>query len=161
MYFTYLAAISHSIGVNNKSPRSLKHLSAVIPNFNIAHFVPFSCSGGYGTFFLLRLNCRSTDCLIKDSQLGSGLGMSLPLFVFALLLWLCSPSNFCLSCIYIPSSLHLPAHLLCVPHLVCSSHNFLSHSGLGVPLASQEPFRPKIYSLICILTHSVIPSSAQ
>lgn len=94
----------------NKSSRSLKHLSTVIPNFNTSSLVPFSCSGGYRTFFLLGLNCRSTDCLVKDSQFGSGLEMSLPLlFMFTVLLWPCGPSNFSLSCIYTLSSLHMPA----------------------------------------------------
>lgn len=157
-HVTCLAAISHSTEVNKQAPHSPKYLSSVIPNFNISSLVPFSFSGGDGTFFLLGLRCRSTDWLIKGSQLGSGLGTSLPLlFTFALLLWPWVPLAFVCLAFHIIIPIYASPSLSCLHHLVCSSHNCLSYlacraSGPKVPLASTESFRPKTY--ICILTFS-------
>lgn len=97
------------------------------------------------------LSCRSTDCRIKDSELGSGLGMCLPFCSYspsfsgyAVLLTLvclafvnlpsiCQPV-FCVSTIW--SVLPITAH----DTLACRA------PGLEVPLASEEPFRFKTYS---------------
>lgn len=149
----------------NKSLHSLKHLSAVIPNFNIPSLVPLSCSGGYGTFFLIGLNCKSTDCLIEDSQPAQVWG------------WGCL--DHCCSCslsfsghvvpltpvclAFITPSLRTPAPVFRVPTIWSVFPTTACHtlayrtSGLKVPLASTEPFRPNL--LTCLHSDSFSQSS--
>lgn len=142
-----------------KSPHCLQHLSAVFPSFNVSTLVPFSCLGGYGTFFLLHLNYGSMDYLIKDPHSSAfGLGLSSPL---------------CFS--YSPSFSGPVVSLSCVVHLHSYSYQLLSFlfticSVLPVtahhPLAwkpfwpLKKPCGPKTYSLLCILTHLVFSVTA-
>lgn len=72
--------------------------------------VPFSCSDGYKTFFLLCFSHRSTDYLLK---LSLSLESSLPFYcAYSFSFSGHVVSNFCLSRIYTSSFPHVPAPVL-------------------------------------------------
>lgn len=151
-------SLQHSIPwvLISKSPHSLQHLSAVFQSFNVSNLVPFSCSGGCGTFFLLHLNYGSMDYLFKDSCSSAlGLGSRVPFWCSYSLSFSGPAVSLCLVFVHPHSHIYQLASFLCSP-LVCSRCNCPSSSGLEAPLASKKPCRPKTYSLLCILTHLVL-----
>ena len=129
----------------------------MFPSLNISNLVPFSHLSGYGTFFLLHLNCRSMDYLIKGSYSSAQVwGYLHPSVVHihspSLVTW---PLFVCLAFVHLRSCIYQRQSFLCSPSGLFF-HNCPSSSGLETPLASKKPCRPKTYSLFCILTHLVI-----
>lgn len=98
------------------------------------------------------LSCRSTDCLIKDSELGSGLGMCLPFCSYSLSFfgYVVLLTSVCLAFVNLLPS--ICRSVFCVSTiwsvLPITAHHTLAcrAPGLEVPLASEEPFRFKTYS---------------